>query len=102
MPTLGYRRSGVIGRCRWQRGSSFGIIGLIDGWQFARAYRDGRAAVAPVVVATAAQDATRRASEIEADGCLGKPFDLEELLATVQRFNPSSSINEAVDKPGPP
>ena len=57
----------------------------MDGWQFARAYRQGRDTVAPIVVITAAGDAAKRAAQIEADGYLGKPFGLDELLAVVAR-----------------
>jgi DNA-binding response OmpR family regulator len=62
---------------------------VMDGWQFASLYRDGRANPAPIVVLTAAQDAAERSSEIEAEGYLGKPFDLDELLALLRRFDPS-------------
>ncbi len=59
---------------------------VIDGCQFAEAYRRDRATIAPIVVLTAAADAARRAADINADGYLSKPFDLDDLLATVQRF----------------
>lgn len=63
---------------------------VMDGWHFAEAYRDGRPSPAPIVVLTAAQDAALRAADIRADGFLGKPFDLDELLATIRRFDPDS------------
>jgi two-component system, chemotaxis family, chemotaxis protein CheY len=59
---------------------------VMDGWEFARAYRDGRGATAPLIVLTAAQDAGRRAFDVSADGYLGKPFDVEDLIETVHRF----------------
>ena len=60
---------------------------VMDGWQFAEAYRNGGYhPQAPIVVVTAARDATERADEIRADGYLGKPFDIDDLLATVKRF----------------
>lgn len=58
----------------------------MDGWQFAEAYRQAPGRHAPIVVMTAAQDAASRASEVAADGCLAKPFDLDELVRTVERF----------------
>ncbi|MCL4534121.1 MAG: response regulator [Bacteroidetes bacterium] len=61
---------------------------VMDGWQFARLYRDERPSPAPIVVLTAAQDVAQRASQIEAAGYLGKPFDLDELLSVVRRFDP--------------
>jgi len=63
---------------------------VMDGWRFANLYRDGRASPAPIVVLTAAQDVAQRANEIEADGYLGKPFDLDELLAIIHRFDPAA------------
>jgi two-component system response regulator MprA len=57
----------------------------MDGWEFSRRYRaqDGRAAV---VVMTAAESALRWCEEIGGDGCLPKPFDLDELYGLVERF----------------
>jgi two-component system chemotaxis response regulator CheY len=59
---------------------------VMDGWQFADAYRKGNYPRVPIVVVTAARDATERADEIGADAYLGKPFDIDDLLATVRRF----------------
>jgi CheY-like chemotaxis protein len=58
---------------------------VLDGWEFARILRD-RDITLPIVVMTAAQDARRWAQEIGATGYLAKPFDLLELLATVERL----------------
>jgi DNA-binding response OmpR family regulator len=59
---------------------------VMNGWVFAREFvaRHGRAA--PIVVVTAAEDARARAHDIGADAWLEKPFELEELLATVARL----------------
>ncbi len=59
---------------------------IMDGWTFARRYRDQAGPHAPIVVITAATDAGERAAEIQADGYLGKPFDLDELLGLVSRY----------------
>jgi two-component system, chemotaxis family, chemotaxis protein CheY len=59
---------------------------IMDGWAFAQAYRGQDGPHAPIVVITAATDAGGRAAEIQADGFLGKPFDLDELLALVERY----------------
>jgi two-component system chemotaxis response regulator CheY len=56
---------------------------VMDGWEFARRYRAGPEPHAPIVVMTAARDAAQRAAEIDANGFLGKPFDVGELLALV-------------------
>lgn len=56
---------------------------VMDGWEFARAYRSKPGPHAPIIVLTAARDAGQRAREIRADGFLGKPFDLDDLLSLV-------------------
>jgi CheY-like chemotaxis protein len=58
---------------------------VLDGWEFARILRD-RGITLPIVVMTAAQVARRWAQEIGATGYLAKPFDLLELLTTVERL----------------
>lgn len=58
---------------------------VLDGWGFARAYRERPGPRAPIIVLTAARDADRRASEIGAAGYLAKPFDLDDLFALVER-----------------
>ncbi|HMQ32173.1 MAG TPA: response regulator [Chloroflexaceae bacterium] len=57
---------------------------VLDGWQFARSLDPGKRAI-PLVVMTAAQDARQWAREIGASGYVAKPFDLVELLETVER-----------------
>jgi len=56
----------------------------MDGWQFARAYRSRPGRHAPIVICTAALDVQREASDIGAEGFLGKPFQLEDLLNAVE------------------
>jgi CheY-like chemotaxis protein len=57
----------------------------LNGWDVARTLRE-RGIVVPILVMTAAQDARRWAEQIGADGYLAKPFDLDELLAAVERL----------------
>jgi CheY-like chemotaxis protein len=56
---------------------------IMDGWEFARQYRQLPGPHAPLVVLTAARDAAERAAQIKADGYLAKPFDLTDLWHTV-------------------
>ncbi len=58
---------------------------VMDGWTFAHVYRQQPGPHAPIVVLTAAQDAAERAAQIQADGYLGKPFLLDDLLSIVAR-----------------
>jgi len=58
---------------------------IMDGWAVARALREQGISV-PIVVMTAAESAKRWADEVGAEGYLAKPFGLDELLTTVERF----------------
>jgi len=57
----------------------------MDGPTFARELHRQHGHRAKVVVLTAADDARRRAAEVDADGWLGKPFDLDALIAAVRQ-----------------
>jgi DNA-binding response OmpR family regulator len=56
---------------------------VMDGWEFAGRLRKDVGDV-PVVVMTAAHDAAAWAAEVGASGYLAKPFELDELIATVE------------------
>jgi CheY-like chemotaxis protein len=58
---------------------------VMDGWAVARALRAQGSSV-PIIVMTAAESARRWADEVGAEGYLAKPFGLDELLSTVERF----------------
>ena len=57
---------------------------VLDGWGFAKAFRASGKRT-PIVVMTAAENARRWAEEIQAEGYLTKPFDLDTLIAAVAR-----------------
>ena len=59
---------------------------VMDGWEFARRYRERYGETAAIIVVTAAQDAAQRSAEIGADDFLAKPFDLDTLTARVAAF----------------
>ncbi len=56
----------------------------MDGWQFAGEFRRLHDRRAPVVVLTAAEDAQTRTEEIGAEHYLGKPFEINDLIRTVE------------------
>jgi urea transport system substrate-binding protein len=58
---------------------------VMNGWQFVPVFREQYGRCSPIVVCTAAADAHQIAAEVEADGWLGKPFEMEDLLAAVRR-----------------
>jgi CheY-like chemotaxis protein len=63
---------------------------VLDGWGFMRVVRE-RGLSLKVVVMTAAADARRWAREIDANGVLAKPFELDDLIAAVKRFCANNS-----------
>jgi DNA-binding response OmpR family regulator len=56
----------------------------MDGWEFAAALR-ARGIASPVVVMTAAENAKRWADEVSANGFVMKPFEILDLLASVEK-----------------
>jgi DNA-binding response OmpR family regulator len=58
---------------------------VMNGWEFAREFRERHGRAAPIVVVTAAENARLRAEEIGADAWLEKPFELDAVLETVER-----------------
>lgn len=58
---------------------------VMDGWQFAARLRSKYNGLVPVLVMTAAKDASARAGEIEAEGYISKPFDIDDLVEKVRQ-----------------
>ena len=58
---------------------------VCSGPAFAAAYRAAPGPHAPILLVTASHEAARRAEQVRADGCLGKPFNLDRLLELVAR-----------------
>jgi DNA-binding response OmpR family regulator len=56
---------------------------VMNGWEFAREFRARHGRAARLVVVTAAENARLRAQEIDADGWVEKPFDLDVVLDVV-------------------
>lgn len=66
---------------------------LMDGWEFAKAYRDRYGSETPFFVMTAAADAKRRAMDVGAVDWLEKPFDLDDMLEKIANFENVTSSN---------
>ena len=58
---------------------------VMDGWTFARTYRQRPEPHVPIVVMTAAIDAAQWSREVSAAGFISKPFELNRLFDTVKR-----------------
>jgi CheY-like chemotaxis protein len=58
----------------------------MDGERFMQTLRASSDGDIPVVIMSGHNVASQKARDLNADGCLTKPVDLDELLATVRRF----------------
>lgn len=63
---------------------------VMDGWGFSRALA-AEGIKLPIIVMTAARDAKAWAAEIGAEAFVSKPFELPDLLATVERVRAASA-----------
>jgi CheY-like chemotaxis protein len=68
-------------------------MSVMDGWTFARLYRQQAAPRAPIVVITAAQDAAQRSAEIEVEGHLA---DLGPCLTSARVWDPAAAPCEGL------
>lgn len=59
-----------------------------DGPAFAREYRL-RGETAPIVLLTASHQVEARCREVGADGCVGKPFEVSDLLEAIEKLTHS-------------
>lgn len=59
---------------------------VMDGYQFARAYRETPGPHAPIVIMTAYLDPQSVAAEVGAQGYVSKPFDLVTLFDILHKF----------------
>lgn len=70
------------------------MMPVMDGWQFVEACRhEPGCNDVPIVVTSASHDLPRTADRLRALGvrtCLAKPFDIDGLLALVERYAPSA------------
>jgi DNA-binding response OmpR family regulator len=68
---------------------------IMNGWAFALEFLSRHDHMSPIVVMTAAGDAEQRAKDISAIGWIEKPFDLNILLKTVQKYERKTITNQS-------
>ena len=61
------------------------LMPVMNGWQFAKEFRDRYGRDTPIVVATAAEHVHSRGDAVDAAGVLPKPFEVSDLLRLVAR-----------------
>lgn len=64
------------------------LMPIMNGWDTAHELRQRYGRTVPIIVVTAAENARARAAEVDADGVLAKPFDIDELRRLVERHVP--------------
>lgn len=62
------------------------IMPVMNGWDFATAYRQEFNSETPIIVISGAADVAKRAEDIKADACLPKPYDLNEILQLIRSY----------------
>ena len=63
---------------------------IMNGWEFCEQLPQHASKAIPIVVMTAARDASARSREVGAQAFLGKPFNLEHMFRTIRDLLPSS------------
>jgi CheY-like chemotaxis protein len=58
----------------------------LNGWEFAASYRARPPPHVPIVVMSAGRDVAVKAADVGAVDAIGKPFDIDDLIAVVQRY----------------
>ena len=61
------------------------LMPVMNGWQFAQAFRSRYGRAVPIVVATAAEHIERRRNGLDVTDVLPKPFEISDLLRLVAR-----------------
>jgi CheY-like chemotaxis protein len=61
------------------------LMPVMNGWQFAQAFRARYGGAVPIVVATAAEHVERRRNGLDVTDVLPKPFEVSDLLRLVAR-----------------
>lgn len=62
------------------------IMPVMNGWDFASAYKQTYENRCPIVVITGASDVAQRAKDIGADAWLSKPYEIEDIIQMVHKF----------------
>jgi DNA-binding response OmpR family regulator len=62
------------------------LMPVMDGWQFAHELKERHVQPPPILVLTAAECARARALEIQATAVMSKPFDMRQLLASINQL----------------
>jgi CheY-like chemotaxis protein len=59
---------------------------VMNGWECARRLRADHGRTVPIVVVTSARHVVEWGDQVDADGVLGKPFSIDQLIRVVARY----------------
>ena len=59
---------------------------IMNGWDFAYRYNELYKERSPIIIMTAASEASKRATDIGAQGWIEKPFELEKFLKKIKEY----------------
>ncbi|MBI4321952.1 MAG: response regulator [Chloroflexi bacterium] len=76
------------------------VMPIMNGWEFCEAVRERGRRQIPIVVMSASADARRASREVGAQGYLGKPFELDQVLAYVRKLTAPRSPTEGIGGDG--
>lgn len=70
------------------------LMPVMDGWTCARELRARYGRAIPIIIVTAAEDARARAEEVDADGVLPKPFEVDDLVGLAAHYLNSDAAGD--------
>jgi len=59
---------------------------IMNGWEFSAEFTKKYGNKTPIIVMTAAANVEQRAKDIGASGYIGKPFELDDILRSIKKF----------------
>ena len=72
------------------------MMPVMNGWEFLYACRrEAPCAAVPIVVMSAARDASRAVEDLGAQAFLAKPFELEAVLRVLEELAPNTTVRQS-------
>lgn len=72
------------------------VMPVMNGWEFAKRFYRRPEILAPIIVMTAASNASQRAEEVGSKYSIGKPIDMQRLISLVEKFGKHLCLTPAL------